>query len=477
MRLDTRSHSRRSTALAVMWLLIATLLGLGCTGSPEGLAVEASCEGCNVLFISIDTLRADHLGAYGYGRETSPAIDALAAQSVVFENAYSTSYHTADSHMSMFTSLYPSVHGVRNSKGKTGQVLSSSVSTLPEILQANGYATAGFHGGGNVSGFYGFARGFEKYRRTDEVEEAIDWIRETPERPFFAFVHTYHVHDPYTPQPPYDTLFAEDYQGPISSDRESLLGRTDGETFNELRDVFWSQVDPTRSEDIEHLKALYDGQIREIDARVGELIRAALEADERTVIVLVSDHGEEFYEHGKFLHDQLYEELLRVPLILRLPSGAKGRIEERVSLIDLAPTLLDVIGLEAPNQFQGSSLVPVLKGVEGRPLVYGEKVVQLSEDDGETELGGQGIRAALISDDWKVIAARTEELYYLPDDLQEQNNLASQSPEMSGLLELLADVNRRNAALRKELGTGLGDKQGLDEETLEELEALGYLGN
>jgi arylsulfatase A-like enzyme len=285
------------------------------------------------------------------------------------------------------------------------------------------------------------------------------------------------VHDPYTPQPPYDTWFAEDYQGPISSDREFLLGQTDEETFNELRDVFWSQVDPTRSEDIEHLKALYDGQIREIDARVGELIQAALEADERTVIVLVSDHGEEFHEHGKFLHDQLYEELLKVPLILKLPSGGRGRVEERVSLIDLAPTLLDVIGLEAPTQFQGSSLVPVLQGVEGRPLVYGEKVVQLSEDDGETELGGQGIRAALISDDWKVIAARTEELYYLPDDLQEQNNLASQSPEMSGLLELLADVNRRNAALRKELGTGLGDKQGLDEETLEELEALGYLGN
>ena len=477
MRLETHGSCRTWTGLAATLLLTAALLGLGCGASPEGIAGEATCHGCNVLFISIDTLRADHLGAYGYGRETSPAIDALAAESVVFENAYSTSYHTADSHMSMFTSLYPSVHGVRNSKGKTGQVLSASVSTLPEILQANGYATAGFHGGGNVSGFYGFARGFEKYKRTDEIEEAIAWIRETPQRPFFAFVHTYHVHDPYTPQPPYDTWFAKDYQGPISSDRESLLGQTDDETFNELRDVFWSRVDPTRSEDIEHLKALYDGQIREIDARVGELIQAALEADERTVIVLVSDHGEEFYEHGKFLHDQLYEELLKVPLILRLPSGGKGRIEERVSLIDLAPTLLDVIGLEAPTHFQGSSLVPVLQGAEGRALVYGEKVVHFAEEDGEAELGGQGIRAALIADDWKVIAARSEELYFLPEDLQERNNLASQSPEMSGLLELLADVNRRNAELRKELGTGAGDKRGLDEETLEELKALGYLGN
>ena len=477
MRLETHGSCRTWTGLAATLLLTAALLGLGCGGSPEGIATEATCDGCNVLFISIDTLRADHLGAYGYGRETSPAIDALAAESVVFENAYSTSYHTADSHMSMFTSLYPSVHGVRNSKGKTGQVLSASVSTLPEILQANGYATAGFHGGGNVSGFYGFARGFEKYKRTDEIEEAIAWIRETPQRPFFAFVHTYHVHDPYTPQPPYDTWFAKDYQGPISSDRESLLGQTDDETFNELRDVFWSRVDPTRSEDIEHLKALYDGQIREIDARVGELIQAALEADERTVIVLVSDHGEEFYEHGKFLHDQLYEELLKVPLILRLPSGGKGRIEERVSLIDLAPTLLDVIGLEAPTHFQGSSLVPVLQGAEGRALVYGEKVVHFAEEDGEAELGGQGIRAALIADDWKVIAARSEELYFLPEDLQERNNLASQSPEMSGLLELLADVNRRNAELRRELGTGAGDKRGLDEETLEELKALGYLGN
>ena len=452
-------------------------LALGCSGSPEGVVVESSCDGCNVLLISIDTLRADHLGTYGYGRETSPAIDALASESVVFERAYSTSYHTADSHMSIFTSLYPSVHGVRNSKGKTGQVLSASVPTLPEIFQANGYATAGFHGGGNVSGFYGFARGFEKYKRTDEVGDAIAWIQETGPRPFFAFVHTYHVHDPYTPLPPYDSWFAEDYDGPISADRESLLAQTDDESFNELRDVFWNQIDPSSQADIEHLKALYDGQIRDIDGRIGALIEAALAANERTVVVLLSDHGEEFQEHGKFLHDQLYEELLWVPLILRLPSGERGRIEERVSLIDLAPTLLDLLGLEAPAQFQGSSLLPVLAGREDRPLIYGEKVVRAPGIDDEAEEGEPGIRAALISDDWKVITARSQELYYLPDDRLEQSNLAAKSPKMRGLLKLLADVNRRNAALRKELGTGRGERQGLDEETLEELEALGYLGN
>ena len=471
---------RLSSSMRPLVALVLSLagLGLGCSKIPEGAAFEASCEGCNLLLISIDTLRADHLGVYGYERETSPAIDALAAESVVFENAYSTSYHTADSHMSMFTSLYPSVHGVRNSKGRTGQVLSSAVSTLPELLQAQGYATAGFHGGGNVSGFYGFARGFDNYKRTDDLEDAITWVQETSARPFFAFVHTYHVHDPYTPQPPYDSWFAKHYEGPISADREALLAQTDDETFNELRDVFWNQVDPASREDIEHLKALYDGQIREIDDRIGDLVRAVLAADERTVVVLLSDHGEEFQEHGRFLHDQLYEELLRVPLLVRLPSGDQRRVEERVSLIDLAPTLLDVLGLELPAQFQGASLVPVLQGIEDRSMVYGEKVVQIYGDEGENGTEGElGIRSALIADDWKVIAARSQELYYLPEDRGESNNLASQSPQMSGLLQLLADVNRRNAALRRELGTGTGDKQGLDEETLQELEALGYLGN
>ena len=356
-------------------------------------------------------------------------------------------------------------------------MLSSAVSTLPEILQANGYATAGFHGGGNVSGFYGFARGFDSYKRTDEVADAITWIQETSARPFFAFVHTYHVHDPYTPQPPHDSLFAPNYQGPISADRQVLLDRTEDESFTELRDAFWNQFDPSSREDIEHLKALYDGQIREIDDRIGELVSAALEADERTLVILMSDHGEEFQEHGRFLHDQLYEELLRVPLILRLPSGRSGRVEERISLLDLAPTLLDLLGVEPPAQFQGSSLLPVIEGKEDRPLVYGEKVVRSPSGDEMAEEGSRGIRAALIVDDWKVIAARSQELYYLPDDQGEQSDLASESSELGRLLRLLAEVNRRNAALRMELGTGRGDSQGLDEETLEELEALGYLVN
>jgi len=467
----------KSSRWLVLLLLPMAGLALGCSGSQNGSLAERSCDGCNVLLISIDTLRADHLGCYGYDRETSPAIDALASQSVLFEKAYSTSYHTADSHMSIFTSLYPSVHGVRNSKGKTGQVLSTAVSTLPEILQANGYATAGFHGGGNVSGFYGFARGFDSYKRTDEVADATAWIQEATDRPYFLFVHTYHVHDPYTPQPPYDSLFAPDYEGPISADREALLGRTENESFNELRDVFWNQIEPSNGEDIEHLKALYDGQIREIDGRIGELVSAALEADERTLVILMSDHGEEFQEHGRFLHDQLYEELLRVPLILRLPSGRSGRVEARISLIDLAPTLLDLLGIDAPAQFQGSSLLPVMEGEEDRPLIYGEKVVKSLGDDAVSVEAGHGIRAALIADDWKVISARSQELFYLPDDQGEQSDLASESSELGRLLRLLAEVNRRNAALRRELGTGQGDTQGLDEQTLEELEALGYLGN
>ena len=456
-------------------VLVAVAVGLG--GSCSGISGELSCEGCNVLLISIDTLRADHLGTYGYSRDTSPAIDALASQSVVFENAYSTSYHTAESHMSVFTSLYPSVHGVRNSRGKTGQVLSTAVSTLPEILKAHGYATAGFHGGGNVSGFYGFSRGFERYVRTDEIGEALAWIQEMGERPFFAFVHTYHVHDPYTPEPPYDSLFAADYDGSIAADRETLLSWTQDGSFNQLRDVFWDQVDGSNPEDVEHLKALYDAQIREIDDRIGELVSAVLEADERTLVVLISDHGEEFQEHGKFLHDQLYEELLRVPLMVRFPTARAERIEERVSLIDLAPTLLDLLGIEAHRQFQGSTLLPVIEQRENRPLVYGEKVVGSSWGEEAAEETGRGIRAALIADDWKLISTRARELYYLPEDPVEKRDLSGESPELAGLLRLLAEVNRRNAELRRELGTGRGDQQGLDEETLRELEALGYLGN
>ncbi len=311
-----------------------------------------------VILISLDTLAADHLSAYGYERETSPFLDSLAARGTLFENAVVQYPSTLVSHVSMFTGLYPQEHGVLPFSSRR---LSPAIDTLPERFARQGFRTAGHTEGGYVSRDFGFERGFDEFADpnttadTDVVAtlgRGLDFLKSIdPGERFFLFLHTYSIHDPYTPPEPYRSMFWQDE--PV--DTFTSEGRHLSQVNDGLREVTPAAVD--------YFRALYDGSIRYVDGELesffDELEAMGLLAE--TTVVITSDHGEEFLQHGKLAHEQVYPECLRVPLIILHPSLGHGRRARGLAQsIDLAPTLYELAGIPAPERISGHSLVPNL---------------------------------------------------------------------------------------------------------------------
>jgi hypothetical protein len=335
--------------------VLGTLLLLGCGSTPE----TALARTRGYILISIDTLRADHLGCYGYDRDTSPYLDALAARGVLFERAFSQIPATLESHMSIFTGLYPTEHGVVSPVG----TLSEEIETLPEIFRRHGFRTGGHTEGGYVHGGYGFARGFDDFsdaalKIESDVERTLarglaflESLGE--EEPFFLFLHTYAVHDPYYPPEPYSSRYWEGPPPPAF--------KATGPNFTAFNRGELEMSD----EALAYYRASYDASIRYADERIGgffaDLERLDL-ADDTTVII-TSDHGEEFREHGKMVHEQVYRETLHVPLILLHPNVAEPRrVSAIVESIDIAPTLHRLAGLTARGPLSGEDLGQWLDG-------------------------------------------------------------------------------------------------------------------
>jgi len=343
----------------------------------------------NIILVSIDTLRRDHLSAYGYHRETSPNIDRIAKAGARFDRVISQSPKTAPSHMTMFTSLYPQVHQVHKEYNtKTFVKLNPVWKTLPEILAANGYRTAAFTGGVQMSKGFGFERGFEKFEENmlrlnkQSFEPALKWLGSKKSgEPFFLFLHTYQVHDPYCPPRPFNKLYDPDYNGWIIDDWDELTRLADTRKFFPLHDVFWGgrekgvkgdelNLQLLDERDTQHMAALYDSSIRYTDEMFGrffqELEKRGILGGENTMLIITSDHGEEFREHGDFLHKKLYRETMEVPLIIywpgRVPAGKLVRGQFR--LLDLAPTILDLAGITPHPQMQGVSLKDALSSAD-----------------------------------------------------------------------------------------------------------------
>jgi|GEM_PF-1255537 len=318
------------------------------------------------LVISFDTLRADHLGAYGYERDTSPFFDELAARGTLFENAVVQYPSTLTSHMSIFTGLYPTEHGVF----PPDAVLSPEIETFPEVFQRAGFKTAGYTEGGFMRGRFGFRRGFDDFRARDrqgprEVEHTFDrgvrfLASLAPDDRFLLFLHTYAVHAPYEPPEGYEALFQP---GPVPE--------TFPPTGPQLVRVNAEQ-ERLSPEVIAYFQALYDATLRYLDDTLrglfGELERLGI-ADEVTV-VLTSDHGEEFQEHGQMNHVQLYREVTHVPLVILHPNLGPGRYEPLVESVDLAATLYELAGLEPGARTSGVSVARVL----GKTIRAGEGI-------------------------------------------------------------------------------------------------------
>jgi len=445
------------------------------------LAQASSCggerprfPGANLVLVSIDTLRADHLSLYGYGRVTSPHLDDFARTGVLFENAYSQSPKTATSHMTLFTGLHPGAHGVTNWWEGEADALSGAVPTLSTTLESQGYRCGAFTGGGNVAGALGFNRGFERYEDSGRgtLDDVVAWTEDAAGKgPYFLFFHTFEVHDPYLPPVPYDGTFDPAYDGPLRSSRTEEQASLNGTKYV-YHEAFWRSFDRASPRERARLVALYDAEILYTDLVVSRLLSRLADRRllENTVVVFTADHGEEFFEHGATLHNTLHEEVLRVPLLIRLPGGARGgsRVPDPVRLVDVKPTLLDLLGIASGESLlEGRSLLPAIFGrsLEAQPL-YAEWKNPRRD------------MLALTEGGYKLIWDRLEKRRLLFDktrDRAETQDISSTHPDLADRLEARLLELEASHLERRASQPGGRARLSAPELELEKLRALGYL--
>jgi len=420
----------------------------------------------NIILISIDSLRADHLHSYGYARNTSPNLDAVAAQGAVFETVISPTSWTLPAHMTLMTSLDPEAHGVITNRLRLGR----GIDTLPQRLQRSGYATAGFVSATYLDGLYGFSRGFDEYddytllRVAGEksrsavtsqqvAQRAVDYLQKRSsakdQRPFFLFLHFFDVHYDYNPPAPYARMFDAAYAGRVTGNVDSVR-----------------QGMP--SQDLNHVVALYDGEIAWVDANIGKILSSlhALGIDDNTIVAVTADHGEEFLEHGQAAHYKtLYDEVLRVPLVIRYPGHvAPGRrVQGQVRLMDVAPTLLSLAGFPVSH--------PRL-GTEARSLACLLTSPQPRRAPNLPAFGDlRGEVASVRTGDAKLIRnlrTNKEEFYDLDHDPGERTNLDAIGQRERDQLRIILTRWRSSA-------TAVNDQADLDEEEKAALKSLGYM--
>ncbi|MEM7052018.1 MAG: sulfatase [Acidobacteriota bacterium] len=467
----TRSPRQRRHAVLGWALTGALLAGLGCQQE------TAPPSGPSVLLISLDTFRADGLGALRRGPSITPELDRFAADSIVFRHAIAPMAFTLPSHMSMFTGLNPGAHGVSTEKDR----LTAALVTLPEILQEAGYRTSGLVTNDWLKADFGFGRGFDSYSRlrhrltyADRLNrEALDKLPRDPERtPFFLFLHYMDPHSDFTQ--------VANNQLPYYAPPEFRSAGPAGEGFcdpqGNCATQYLLQADrdqrPLPAAEIDAIRRQYEDGLRYLDAELGRLFQELRRRGlyERMLIVLTSDHGEEFREHGRFLHSQVYEETVAVPLVVKLPEGRlKGRqIPHVVRLIDLLPTITDLLGLASPPDLQGRSLVPLIENGDwdGLPALSQDKL--------------RRSRFSLRTRRFKVIHDFQDghtELFDLLEDPAELEDLSQARPGLTERLrdrlqQEVRDNRRRFNALPQD--TGEEDSQ-LSPEERERLKSLGYL--
>jgi arylsulfatase A-like enzyme len=424
-------------------LLTGSILGLGVVALTlprtrpilSRIRGNATSSRPNVVLISVDTTRADHLGCYGYGRPTSPNLDRLAAGGVRFANARSQAPWTLPSHMALFTSLLPS----HCRMDQPICALSPDIPTLAEVLHNNGYHTAGLVNDGYMQAFFGNARGYEHWRefsaqspagRGDHLtDKALDWLATAPAEPFFLFLHYYDPHSPYEAPEQFAHLFGATL---TSAQTAALVERYQSNPGT-----------PLSRDRLDQLIAAYDAEIAFVDHQLGRLFASL---PENTLLVVCSDHGEAFNEHGLMAHGAfLYDEVLRVPLLMSFPGVLPaGRVvNDPAMLIDVAPTILQLCGLPAPAHCEGLDLGPTWSGARLPERSVLAEVV-----------GNDCMLKTVVRNDWKLIRSvinGREELYHLPDEH--------------------TDLSQQEAGLRNELATIV--QQWMDEEDYWVLHAVG----
>jgi arylsulfatase A-like enzyme len=443
------------SSLRLAWVAaLAAGLAAGCGGGKSHPRSPPA-----VVLVSIDTLRPDHLGCYGYDRPTSPRIDAFRREAVLLRQVVASAPSTLASHASMLTSLRAQHHGASIARHSA---LRRGVVTLAQLLQRAGFATASFNGGGQLHRTFGLDRGFGVYESSTDasearigddtlagqVERARPWLEWVGPRPFFLFLHTYEVHHPYTPSAERLRSMEGSYSGTLPPQISIRLL----EKINAGQRVL-------RPGDLEHIVAAYDAEIAGADegfSRLLSLLRRLGRYDS-SIVVLTSDHGEAFGERGPvgWHGDALYDEQLRVPLLLRLPGGrlAGSTVTPQVRLIDLAPTLLSLLGLPVPPEWSGTA-IDLAGGAAGHPPWC------VSSIDGAPR------SIAVRTQKWKWYEGR---LYDLTRDPGETKDVASLHPETE------RDLSARLVALLRSREIAGTTPVRPNDDVREQLKALGYV--
>ncbi len=427
----------------------------------------------NIVLITIDTLRADHLSCYGYERNTSPNIDKIAEEGIIYKSAIAPCSWTAPSMASLFTSLYPINHGVRQGifykPKETKHILADELTTLAEILKAHGYTTFGVSTNMQLNKKRGFAKGFDyfkcQYKQAfaPSVNKTIfSWeAKIKSSNKFFLWAHYMDPHGPYHARPPWYAQYTSK-----TSTRLALSGKNTDE-IKEYIPIL--KKDPQA---LSNLIAIYDSEINFVDYYIGKLFQR-LKLDNNTLIIITADHGEEFFEHDQFTHGHnLFQETIRIPLIVKLPGNSQKKVVERlVNLVDIMPTITELLNIIPPEQTLGKSLL------KREGALFEIKKAVYSEDAPEytfSELDYMSTLKIIMTPEWKYIYDynnKTGQLYNLKSDPSELNNLIDKETTKADQLkkQLFKWVSNSKRYYSK------GHSLQPTPEEIERLKALGYI--
>ena len=421
--------------------------GGGAAAVDGGSLTHGGYADFNVVLVSLDAVAAKHVGAYGYPKDTTPTLDALAADSFVFERCVAAGPWTVPSTMSIFTGLWPSVHQVLNKYTVAGPAtmvnprLNPAIPTIPDQLGRNGYRLVAFTGDAGANGRFGYDRGFEVY--LDDVKfggldhsvpAAQEWLRENAGSKFFMFLHGYDAHGQYDPAEGYRNVFVDEkYKGAMKGGKEEQGELRELGLANKFKPGSQGEaVLDLHPSDFEFHAALYDEKIQDADARLAGFLATLDELGlaEKTLVVVTADHGEEFGEHGYLDHGPtLYDELIHVPLVVKIPGYQGARITEQMRNVDILPTVADLLGQDLPFMTHGTSVLPLMRGEEQKLTAFAETDYRLFTHK----------RAVIDADGrYKFILTLEngrKELYDLVEDPDEKQNLVETQAKVAYELE------------------------------------------
>ncbi len=425
----------------------------------------------NIVLITIDTMRADRLSSYGYFRNTSPNLDSFSKDALVFERCYAPIATTLPSHLSLFTGTYPEEHSVlanaRDSKRRF--VPSPTLKTFAKLASDAGYRTGAFVSGAPVKRFTGLDSGFDEFdepegpeRPAEETNEAVyKWLEEIGDEPYFLWIHYFDPHSPFAPPPPFDAVYMTDEEQIFYLGEHSFI-RGDVE----MGGTTYKTAD---------INNLYDGEVRYVDQQFGKLIDklSGTSRWERTAVVIAGDHGEALGQHDLWHHGDVWEEQLRVPLIIKVPGKPGFRVRNPISIVDVFPTLLGLV------EFPGAG--PFLSQATGVDIMATEAVPYRFAQSRAREMGDN-----LISEHYSISGNRwkyhhrlsgDDALFDLSLDPYELTNVIAEQPDTAAALlrTIQETIAKQTENHQKFFADAPSKSELLDPKALKELRALGYI--